>query len=124
MREWRPAASAPSPRRGIVGDLGAMPNGDDPHVPPLDTIEETIRRHDHLPEREIGELGEGAPRVREPVQAAQMLLGSFAKVSRRGRIVPADVLQGTEKLLPRRGREAGHGSSSPARRASASAKTL
>jgi hypothetical protein len=43
-------------RRRGVRKLSRMPQGDNPYSPPVDSIEESMRRNDHLPVREFREL--------------------------------------------------------------------
>ncbi len=52
--------SATSLRRYIrvIGDLGTVPDCDDPHSLALDAVEEAIRGDDNFPIGEIGKIGQ------------------------------------------------------------------
>ena len=75
-----------------------MPDGNNPHRAPFDTIEESVRRDDHLAVGQFGELREGSPGVWKPSKSLQDSFGTSAE-ARSGRgIVSSNVRQGGEEL--------------------------
>jgi hypothetical protein len=83
-----------------------MPHGDNPDSPGYDAIERSIRAHDDLAIRKLGEFGKGAPRLGKSLQPAQRRFGSSLESPAGGRIVTDDVCDRVQKLLSAGRREA------------------
>jgi len=95
-------------------ELCAMPDGHNPHKPPLHPIEESIRHHDHLRYGSSG-IPDGAAGVGKFLQSPEHRFGLFSKADRGRGIVLADVGQCGEKLQPSGRRELDrHGRPRPA----------
>jgi hypothetical protein len=103
-----PASSPWAARRvgGLFDPLGAMPDDDDPHGLPANSVEEPVRTDHYLAVGKVRELWKLAARVRITLQAAQATLGAMTEVGRRVRILATDELERIEELSAGRGREA------------------
>jgi hypothetical protein len=58
----------------LVNPLSGVPNSDNPHGLPANSIEESIRTYDDFTVWELGKLGKPAARLREPFQATKCSL--------------------------------------------------
>jgi hypothetical protein len=91
---------------GLFDPLGAMPDGDNPHGLPANSVEEPVRTDDYLAVGKVRELWKLAARVGITLQAAQATLGTLTEVGRRVRILATDECGRTVELDAGIGREA------------------
>ena len=100
-----------------------MPDRNDPHALPLDTVEEPVRRDDDFPIRKVWELWYQPARLRMARQPAERPFGPVPHLARRRGVVTLDVDQRRQKLKAARGCESDLHLDSRVSKASASTKT-
>jgi len=82
-----------------------MPDGDNPHGLPANSVEEPVRTDDYLAVGKVRELWKLAARVRITLQAAQATLGALTEVGRRVRILATDEFERIKERRAGRRRE-------------------
>src|SRR5262249_4008586 len=107
----------------LLGWLCPMPDGYYPHCCLLDTVEETIRRHNHFAVGQVRELWYHPTRLRKLLKPPDGLLRRLPEADGGGRVLPAYIGESGEKLGTTCGREADSHRGSSVRRVSASANT-
>ncbi len=75
-----------------------MSDGYNPHRAPFDTIEEPVRRDDHLAAGQFGEFRDGPPGVWKPSESLQDSFGTAAKAQSGRGILPLNVCDGGAEL--------------------------
>jgi hypothetical protein len=83
-----------------------MPDRDNPHGLPADSVEEPVRADDYLAVGKVRKLWQPAARVRKVLQAAQATLGPLTEADSRTGVLAANELKCIEELDASRGREA------------------
>ncbi len=112
------------PHSKCLWGVGAVPYSDNPDDLPLHSVEEPIRRDDHLPVRQFWEFRHSSPGTRKPLKPAQWPLRKLAKPQRGRRSVTMNVGHSRQKLVTSRGREPNLQPASPSSSRSASLKTV
>src|SRR5574341_43867 len=71
-------------------ELSAMPDGNNPHRAPFDTVEESVGRDDHLTVGKFGELRDRPPGIWEPLESLQDSFGTAAEAQSGWGLVPSN----------------------------------
>ena len=98
-------ASLPWRSLGFAGDLGAVPDGDDPDGPMSNPIEETVGCDENLAERQVREFLHGRTRLRKPSKAVERLPRPLPELPRRDGTLPPNRSNRGQELGASRGSE-------------------